>query len=355
MTRFTLLLTAFLAAAVPVRAASPDALYRDEEIAPGVHAVVMLDPLGLANHSNAVFIVSGDDVILVDTQFTLERTRAVLDRVRAATDKPVGVLINTHWHDDHTFGNQVIRAANPKVEIIAHMWTKRDMAEIGVANRKEQVAGAPDALVMFGECVKNGKTVDGRDMSPEERTAYESTIAIVNQYLTEMPGFELTLPTKTFEDQLVLTRGKRTIEIRHLGPAVTEGDAVVWLPAERILITGDIFDSPVPFSYRCNVGGWVEALDAIRELDPAIIVPGHGPVLRGLGEVDQLKTLLTSIRDETAAAVGRGETLDRARAAINMKSFRGQFAGDNAMLGFLFDNFFVGPAVQSAFNEASAK
>ena len=352
--RITLVLVALLVSASSVLA-SPDVLFQNEEIAPGVFVVTQLDPLGLANHANAAFIVSNEDVILVDTQFTLQRTKDVLGIVRAASDRPVGVLINTHWHDDHTFGNQVIRKANPKVEIIAHTQTKLDIAGIGATNREQQVAGAPGALDMFRNCVKTNKTVTGRDMTPDERAAYESTILIVEQYIAEIPQFELTLPTRTFDDRLVLTRGKRTIEILHLGPAVTEGDAVVWLPAERVLIAGDIVDNPLPFAYRCDVNGWITALEKIRAMDPAIVVPGHGKVLHGTEHVDRLMALLTSIRDQTGAAVKRGATLEDTRAAVDVTSLRGSLVGDNQMLGFIFDEFFMGPAVQSAYNQAAAK
>jgi cyclase len=126
--------------------------FKVEAVAPGVYAVLSLDPLGLANHSNAVFIINDDDVILVDTQFTLERTRAVLAELRKLTDKPVTVLVNTHWHDDHTFGNQVVVDAFPKVDVVAQKRTKDDMLGIGVENRKQQVEGGPGALAYLLTC-----------------------------------------------------------------------------------------------------------------------------------------------------------------------------------------------------------
>jgi glyoxylase-like metal-dependent hydrolase (beta-lactamase superfamily II) len=324
------------------------------EIAPGVFVVLNTDPLGLANHSNSAYIVTGDDVVLVDTQFTRARTADVLRIARDGSRRKIGVLINTHWHDDHTFGNQVVRQGNPSVEIIATTQTKRDMAGIGVSNRKQQVAGAPDGLRFFHACVDSNKTVDGKAMSPEERKAYTSTIAIVEQYLAEQPQFELTLPTKTFDDKLVLRRGQHAIEIRHLGPAVTDGDAVVWLPVERILIAGDIVDNPLPFAYRCNVNGWIAALDAIKKLEPRIIVPGHGEIMHDMQGVDRLRSVLVSIRDQTHAAVVKGDSLQAVQKSVKVDDLRAAIVGKNKMLEFLFDGFFLAPAVQSAYGEAKA-
>ena len=355
------LLVFCMAAAAPAAAVAAPAApasvaagpFRVEEIASGVYAVVSQDPLGLANHANAVFIVNDEDVVLVDTQFTLARTRDVLAALRKITDKPVGVLINTHWHDDHTFGNQVIREAFPGVEIIAHVHTKGDMAGIGVENREQQVRGGAEAIAMFRGAVEGKTSLDGTAMSNDERAAYESTIAIAQEYLDEVPGFRLTLPTKTFDDRLVLTRGGRTIEIRGLGPAVTRGDAVVYLPKEGVLAAGDVVDNPLPFAYGCSVSGWIAALDAVLEMKPRVVVPGHGAVLRDDAHIRLLRRMLASIQGQAAAAVARGDAVEQVRGSIDVAEFRALLAGENKMMQFLFDGFFVGSAVTSACTEAA--
>ena len=324
-------------------------------IAPGVFFVSTRLPLGLANHSNSAYIVTGDDVILVDTQFTRQVTGHVLHFIDANARRKISVLINTHWHDDHTFGNQLVRARYPDVEIIATSQTKRDMAGIGVTNRKQQVAGAPDGLKFFHACVDSNKTVDGDPISPPEWGAYKSTIAIMEQYLAEQPQFELTLPTRTFDDKLVLRRGQRAIEIRHLGPAVTDGDAVVWLPSERILIAGDIVNNPLPFAYRSNIGGWIAALDEIKKLNPRIIVPGHGDLMQDMQGVDRIRALLVSIRDQTNAAVAKGDSLEAVQKSVKVDDLRAAVVGKNKMLAFLFDGYFLAPAIQSAYGEAKSR
>jgi glyoxylase-like metal-dependent hydrolase (beta-lactamase superfamily II) len=327
--------------------------FRVDRLAPGVYAVIQSDPLGLANHSNAVFIVGNDDVIVVDSQFTLQRTREVLAAVRKITGKPVSTLINTHWHDDHIFGNQVYREAYLRLEIIAQFNTKTDMATTGVDNRERQVAGGPDAVAMFRDAIAKKTAIDGTPMSDDERAAYESTIAIAQEYLGEMFEFRLTLPTRTFNDELTLRHDGRIVEIRALGPGVTRGDAVVWLLKERILVAGDLVDNPIPFAYACDVGGWIAALDAIQALKPNVIVPGHGEVLRGLQEVRRLRDVLASIQEQAKMAVARGESIDKAHADVNVVSYKSAMAGDNRMLQFLFDGFFVGPVMRSVFKEAS--
>ena len=249
-------------------AASTD--YAIEEIAPGVHAVIRREPLGLANHSNTVIIVNDTDVVVVDSPFTRQATREVLDVVRGLTDRPVAFVINTHWHDDHTFGNQVWREAFPNVTFIATAGTRADMAGVGVENRKDQVEGGPGALEAIKGAIAKGESLDGSPMSDDERAAFTSSVRIFEQYLSEVPDFKLTLPELTFDDRLTLIRGGRTIEIFHPGAGVTAGDAVVYLPADGILVAGDLVDAPFPYAYRSRPTEWIATLDTLAALKPRL-------------------------------------------------------------------------------------
>ena len=325
-----------------------------QELAPGVQAVTRNEPLGLANHANTVFIINESDVVVVDTQFTLEATRDVMAALKKLTDKPVSYLVNTHWHDDHTFGNQVWKEAYPDIEIIAHEQTRVDLATTAVENRKEQVAGGPEAIAMFEGAVTAGRALDGTDLSPEERRAYDSTIKLARTYVAEVPGFTLTLPTITFSDRMVLQRGERTIEIRHFGDGVTRGDAVVWLPAEKILVAGDLVNDPFPFTYGGDVTGWIESLKAIQALEPAILVPGHGPVQRDMALVTQLTAAFSTIHTQSRADRTNGSTEEDFLKSVTLGSQRAAMVGDNKMLAFLFRSYFVEPAATSAYRGSDA-
>ncbi|MCB9898244.1 MAG: MBL fold metallo-hydrolase [Planctomycetes bacterium] len=347
----SLLLVALLAAP-RARAADGDVPFRVERLARDVYAVIQLDPLGLANHANTVFVVNEDDVVVVDTQFTLERTRAVLAAIRDVTSKPVGVVVTTHWHDDHVFGNQVYAEAFPGVEFVMQEQTRDDLATLGADNRAQQVAGGEAALSGFRDALASGRALDGSPLADDERAAYASTLAVAGEYLADMPAFAPPAATRSFDDELVLTRGARTIRLLHLGPGVTRGDTVVWLPDDGVLVAGDLVDDPIPFAYRCDVAGWIAALETIDALHPKLIVPGHGSVQHDDAQVVRLRTLLASLRTQTRAALARGETLDEAVASVDTDAFRDAFTGDGEMRRFLFDAFLVGPAVASAYAEA---
>lgn len=345
------LLVVSLLAALPslVFAQGDKRSFKVEQFPGGVCAVVSTDPLGLANHSNAVFIIGNDDVIVVDTQFTLARTREVLDMLRTLTHKPVSTVINTHWHDDHTFGNQVYAEAFPSAEFIAQENTREAMETIAVSNREAQVAGGEDAVALFRECVTSGNSLAGTPMSDEEKAAYTSTADIARQYLDEQKNFRAVLPTRTFKDHLALTQGTRVVELHWFGPAATRGDAVVYLPVERVLIAGDIIDNPVPFAYGCDTDGWIAALDSVAALNPAVIIPGHGEPV-SIAQVQSLRASLASLRDAAREAARSGVSIEQALAGDVAAGVEKQMAGENAMLRFLCENYFIGPVMKSAAN-----
>ena len=322
--------------------------YSVELIAKGVYAVIQSDPLGLANHANSVFIENDDDVIVVDTQFTLERTKSVLATIRQFVDKPVSVLINTHWHDDHTFGNQIYKEAFPSIEIISHRNTKTDMATVGVDNRKSQLAGAANAITMFQGAIEKQTAIDGTPMSDDERAAYESTIAIAQEYVRDNGQFVLTLPSKTFGRRMTLERAGRKIEIRHFGPAVTRGDVVVYLPDEGVLITGDLFDDPVSFAYGCDLNGWIDALDSMLSMRLMVVVPGHGGTLAGAAGMSRLRYYLEEIKNQTREGASKGKSREQIQDLINLPP--PPAARDQKMVQFLFTAYFVEPAVNSIFD-----
>jgi glyoxylase-like metal-dependent hydrolase (beta-lactamase superfamily II) len=99
---------------------------------------------------------------------------------------------------------------------------------------------------------------------------------------------ELRPPDVTFTGAMTLHLGEREVELIHVGPAHTRSDVVVWLPSERVLFAGDIaFAGGQPFLAEGSVAGYPAALARVRELQPEVLVPGHGPVCRG-GEVEAL-------------------------------------------------------------------
>lgn len=341
----------------PLAAAAQSEKFEVVKVADGVYAAIRQEPPGFAVESNSVFIIRDDGVVVVDAQSNVATTRAVLAALRKLTDKPVRYVINTHWHDDHIIGNQVYAEAFPNVEFIGHANTRTYLPDQGMTNRKKFHEGIPNVIKQFSEAVKNNKNLRGEPLTEEERASIQSDISLAEGYMTVPDGFQPILPTITVEDKLTLYGGGRTIEILYLGRAHTSGDLVVYLPQERVVAAGDLLVWPVPFvgGDQSHVGDWGATLDRLRALQPAVIIPGHGPVLRDDSYVKLETDLFNSVKKQVAAAVTRGASLEETRKSVNLDEFRKLFAGESKVRNALFSVYVVGPAVMSAFRDVTAK
>ncbi|MEA2589555.1 MAG: cyclase [Actinomycetota bacterium] len=246
-----------------------------EEVSDGIFAYLQLS--GQWGLNNSGFIVGASAVTLVDTCFTERRSRALLEAVRAVTDRPVATLFNTHEHGDHTWGNFVLPESTT---VVSHERCRSGMAASGLA------AQGIFPGVEWGNIV-------------------------------------LRLPTITFADRLTLWVDDLRLEARYMGPAHTTSDAVLWLPDRRVLFSGDlVFNGGTPFVLMGSVGGALRALQDLKELGAETIVPGHGPVAGG-GVLDEQVAYLRYV--QTLAAEGHSaglSPLDVAREAG-----LGEFAG----------------------------
>ena len=203
---------------------------RLEELAPGVHAYVQ--PPGGWCVSNSGVIVGDERVVVVDSLATEQRTLRLREAVDALAPGRDRILVNTHHHGDHVFGNHLL---GPDTTVIAHEKARREMAEAG--------------LLLTG-------------MWPD----------------VPWGDVRVTLPDITFRERMSLDIGRR-VELLHFGPAHTTCDAVVWLPDERVLFAGDVlFSGSAPFVLMGSLTGSMNVLEDLARLDPEIVVCGHGEV-----------------------------------------------------------------------------
>src|SRR5918995_6632332 len=142
----------------------------------GVFAAVRTEPLSLAVNSNSLIIVRDKDVVVIDAQFTRAATQQTIAAIRKVTKKPVGYVINTHWHDDHVAGDQVYRDSFPSVRFVMQENTMADLTALGVPNRKQQVEAVPAVVEQFERLLSLGLGLERTPASREERRAVISAI-----------------------------------------------------------------------------------------------------------------------------------------------------------------------------------
>jgi cyclase len=203
-----------------------------EEVSTGIFAYIQPDGTWFLN--NTGWIAGDDGVIVIDSTGTEKRAHAFFQAIQGTTALPAKALVNTHSHGDHTNGNFVFA---PQTAIIAHELCRE---EVKASNPAATAAAFP-----------------GGDFG---------TIPVVPPFVT-------------FDERLAVYAGDIRIELIYVGPAHTTNDLLAWIPERRVLYAGDIvFNGGTPFAVAGSIAGWQEALETIRRLEPAVIVPGHGPV-----------------------------------------------------------------------------
>jgi glyoxylase-like metal-dependent hydrolase (beta-lactamase superfamily II) len=349
-------LLVFVGSAAPLNAqplAPPS--YERTQLAEGVYAFVFNNPLGPAVDGTSLVVINDDDVLVVDAQNTLHSARAIIGEIRKLTNKPVKYVVTTHWHGDHHAGNMVYQETFPGVEFIAHRNTRIDIDgqhNPGMARFKEQW---PQYITRYEQQMKDGKRSDGTPLTAEDSTYLKESAALIRWLGADAQVQRTVMPTLTVDKELILHRGKRTIEIRHMGRGNTRGDLVVFLPNERVVARGDLLVNPVPYSFGSYLGEWMKTLHAISALPVDVIVPGHGAIQRDRAYLNQFLALLETTLTQTKAAVAKGLDLEATRKAVNLDSMRIKFTNGERARERAFAAYFTAPAVERAFLEAKGE
>jgi glyoxylase-like metal-dependent hydrolase (beta-lactamase superfamily II) len=222
-------------------------------------------------------IVIGDDAVMViDTQATPVMAADVIRRIREVTDKPIKYVVLSHYHAVRVLGASAYRPEH----IIASHDTLDLIRERGEQDKASEIG-------RFPRLFRNVESVP--------------------------PG--LTWPTITFSGKMTLWLGKLEVQLLQLGRGHTKGDTVVWLPAERILFSGDLveFDA-TPYAGDAYFSDWPATLDAVAALKPAQLVPGRGAALQTEAMVaaglDGTRSFIADVYRSVQAGAAAGKDLN---------------------------------------------
>lgn len=200
------------------------------DVADGVLAYLQLD--GSWGLSNCGLIIDNGETVVIDTCFTEKRTRDLIERMGMRGSRSVKAVANTHHHRDHTNGNGLLRPA----AIIGHERCREAL----LSTHRPTTNWFPD--VDFG-------------------------------------NVEASPPWITFDSTMTFFAGEIEVQAISVSPAHTTNDAVYWLPQQKVLFAGDLlFNKGTPFFAAGSLSGSLAALDVLEDLQPSVIVPGHGEI-----------------------------------------------------------------------------
>ena len=349
----TSLVTLLVAACAAVRAegapAESGVAVEAVRIGDGIYQFVTA-PDGYVPNGNSVVVVNERDVLVFDTFSRPSTARTLLAGIRRITDKPVRYVVNSHWHPDHWSGNEVFAREFPGLEILATEDTRqlmRNTANAWPAMRAEKLRQDEAA---FATEVRTGKQADGTPLTAERRLGDEEDLRLERDFTAEALAVTRTYPTLTYGDTLVLRHGGREFRFMSMvGDA--RGSTVLYLPAEKILVTGDLVSYPVPY-FTPPLSQHARSLRTLAQLDADVIIPGHGPAWRNKDFLNQEAELLETIVRQVSVAVQRGlVTVDEIRKAVDVESLRTKFTHDDEELNAKFRRYVAG-MVDNAAQEA---
>lgn len=224
-----------------------------------------------AGHNNNLsFIVTGDGVVVINGGASYALAAALHAEIKAVTDQPVKLVFNENGQGHAMLGNSYW--AEQGVDIVAHT----------------------DAAAAF------------------EESGHQSLRAAIAVTKERAEKTEVVLPTITFDDEYIVEMGDMTIEARYLGPAHSPGDIVVWLPAQSLVVSGDMafHERMLPIFEDTMTADWVETWEtAFEPLGATYVIPGHGHPTN----MDQVRRYtrdyLVYLREQIGAHLEAGGTL----------------------------------------------
>jgi glyoxylase-like metal-dependent hydrolase (beta-lactamase superfamily II) len=313
------------------RAQAPAAnanLFTIEKVAEGIYAA-LAKPAALTNSNGAIFVLSRD-VLVVDAHSKPSAAASLIAQInKEVTDKPVRYLVNSHFHWDHTQGDQAYKEANSQVQIIASDTTKQLMMQLQRNRLKESLDSVPGLI-------DAAKARLGRAKTQQERDWANDQLRQLTAYQQEMKSYPLELPTVTFAKTHVIKDASGDLELAFNGKAHTAGDIQVFSPSKRVVASGDAIIGFLPNLNDGYPRPWPKTIDTVAAWKFDHIIAGHGPVQNGRERMTQFRNYIEDLTARVERAKKAGTPLAEVQKGITQGSLAtlqtggfGSYVADN--------------------------
>lgn len=286
------------------------------KVADGVYAAIAR-PGGLAS-GNAGFVIGDEGVLIFDTFLTPAAIEELIGAIETQTKLPIKYAVNSHYHLDHTGGNQVLLARG--VPIIAH-----DNVSQWQTTKNRRFLPASEELQKRRADLAKQLSETSTDQT-EKRAPIERQLRRVDAML----AIKLTNPTVTFGSGVLhLYLGKREVVLFTL-PGHTGGDVLAYVPDANVVFTGDLgWSTTLPNLVDATVNDWIPTLEKILSQYPtAKFIPGHGNVAEAQ-EIKAFRDYLDDLRARVRQGIANGLTLDQAKQQLKLPDKYKAFAFQN--------------------------
>jgi len=245
----------------------PSRHFRLEQLADGVYAAIHVD--GGWAMCNAGIVDLGDRTLVFDTFLTPRASEDLRTAAEALTGRPVSAVINSHYHNDHIWGNQVFGC---QTDVISTVETRQCIVSEGMEAYEWYKDNAASELVSL-----EAQYQAAEDQA--QRQELSSWISYHQGLVEAFPALTVRPPNVTFAERLAFYGTERRAELMACRGGHSPSDAVLYLPAEGILFMGDLFFVGChPYLSGGDPDNVARTLDMVGGFNPQALVPGHGPV-----------------------------------------------------------------------------
>ena len=290
--------------------------FRFNKVKEGVYHAVGTGALAVVGNSS--IIVNDNDVIVVDDHVSPAAASVLLDELKDITNKPVRTVINTHFHYDHAHGNQVF---GKDVEIIGHEFTREMLLggkSTGMPLYRDYLAGIPGQI-------EDLKKRIAAEPDAATKATLQTQLQVAENNRASQAELKPTPPNVTLQTRMTLHRGDREIQIRFLGRAHTAGDVVVYLPKEKVVITGDMLTAALSNMSDAFVNEWPATLDEVKKLDFDTVLPGHGEAFTDKAKIDYFQAYLRDVWTEVSRLKQQGVSAEEAAKRADLTKHKEHF------------------------------
>lgn len=268
--------------------------------------------------------------------------------------KPLRAIILTHWHGDHVLGVSKLLEKWPSAKVIATPSTRDLLAD--TKTDRFMPGPNPQANAALQKDIEGAiaylkASAGDKSLSREERDGFASAAVEYQQYGEEMKSARRMTPGIIVEDQHVLNDTTHPVELHFFGRANTAGDLIVWLPSQRIVITGDIVVTPIPFGFNSYPAEWIQVLERIRALNFQIQIPGHGRPARDAATIDSLIGMLKQAQQQVKPFAHDKTPLSEVIKRVDLETSEKAIAGRDPWLRRWFRAYWRDAIISSALRE----
>jgi cyclase len=287
--------------------------HRFERVADGIYYATASGTMNTG--ANSPIIVTDNEAVVIDSETTPTAARALVQDIKAFTDKPVKYVIDTHYHYDHLFGNQIFGL---DVQVIGHDHTRQRLA----VNTMEQFTFRNSVDAARLDALRK-RAADERDA--EQKAALERQLRNTEAYREQVKEVKQTPPNLTFDNTMTVIRGGRELRLMYLGRGHTDTDVVTLLPRERIVATGDLMESVLSYLGDSYPQEWIATLEKLKALDFDTVLPGHGVPFTGKAKITAFQNYLRDLVAQTEALRQQGLTAEQAAERVDLRKYAGEF------------------------------